>query len=149
MKKTNNIYIKFNTLIATLLLTSCNSNLSVSTNLDTVNFKDYFSPAKVTIYQSEEQITKRYKFIGLVEGEDCQLKVHHAAPDEINARTKARKQAFERKANAIIFTGCATIDATSANGQPQKKHCLSTLVCYGKAYQLYTNTEATRTANKY
>jgi len=103
----------------------------------------------VTIYQSEEQITKRYKFIGLVEGEDCQLKVHHAAPDEINARTNARKQAFERKANAIIFTGCATIDATSANGQPQKKHCLSTLVCYGKAYQLYTNTEATRTANKY
>jgi RcsF protein len=148
MKKINNQNQKFTTLLATFLLISCNSNYTVSTNLDSDNFKDYFSPGQVTIFQSEKDMVKRYKFIGLVEGEDCQLKSHHAAPDEINARTHARKQAFEREANAIVFTGCATINDTNTNQQPQKQQCLSTLVCYGKAYQVVTKSEFTNTDNK-
>ena len=148
MKKITNKYKKFTILLVTLFLISCNNNFTVSTNLDTSNFRDYFSPGQVTIYQSEEEITKRYKFIGAVEGEDCQLKEHHAAPNEINARTDARRQAFKQQANAIIFTGCATINVTTANQQPQKKQCLSTLVCYGKSYQIDINAEAISTDKK-
>ena len=128
---------------SSILLLSCNSNYTVSTNLDSNNFKEYFSPSKVTIYQSEQEIAQRHKFIGLVEGEDCQLKEHHAAPDKIIARTNARKEAFKQQANAIVFTGCATIDAAMANQRPAKQQCLSTLVCYGKAYQVSNNTENT------
>jgi len=149
MTKLNNYYQKLTTLLLTFLLISCNSNYTVSTNLDRNNFKEYFSPSKVTIYQSEEEITKRYKFIGLVEGEDCQLKAHHAAPDEINARTNARRIAFQRQANAIVFTGCAVVDSTMTNQSPQKQQCLSTLVCYGKAYQVDNDLENVDTDNQY
>lgn len=144
MAKLNNHYHnkKLTTLLLALLLISCNSNYSVSTNLDNGNFKDYFSPSNVIIYQSEQEIINRYKFIGLVEGEDCQLKAHHAIPDEINARTNARKVAFQRQANAIVFTGCALIDSTISTQTPQEKQCLSTLVCYGKAYQVETKSGA-------
>ena len=148
MKKINNRNQKFTTLLITFLLISCNSNYTVSTNLDSDNFKDYFSPGQVTIYESEKAIINRYKFIGLVEGDDCQLKSHHAAPDKINARTSARKQAFEREANAIVFTGCAMIDAIIDNQQPEKTQCLSTLVCYGKAYQIVNSSEATSSDNQ-
>jgi len=148
MKKINIQNKKLTTLIATFVLISCNSNFTVSTNLDSDNFKNYFSPGQVTIYQNEKDMVNRYKLIGLVEGEDCQLKSHHAAPNEINARTHARKQAFEQQANAIVFTGCATINDTIANQQPQKKQCLSTLVCYGKAYQIDKNSEAASTDSK-
>ena len=130
-------------LLTSVLLMSCNSNYTVSTNLDSNNFKEYFSPSKVTIYQNEQEIPQRYKFISLVEGEDCQLKAHHAEPDKINARTNARKQAFKQQGNAIVFTGCATIDAAMASPSPKKQQCLSTLVCYGKAYQVDNNTDQT------
>lgn len=147
MIKTNNrirnSYSKLVLALSAVLLISCNSNYTVSTNLDRTNFQDYFSPSKVVIYQSEKDISQRYKFIGLVEGEDCQLKAHHAAPDKINARTNARKQAFKQQANAIIFTGCATIDAAMLSQSPEKQQCLSTLICYGKAYQVDNNAEKT------
>ncbi|MEW6982710.1 Rcs stress response system protein RcsF [Colwelliaceae bacterium 6471] len=113
-----------------LLLSSCAKNYSVSTNLDKKNFQEYFSAAKVKIYQSEAQFPGRYRFVGLVEGQDCQVKAHHAAPDEINARTDARKKAYLQSANAVIFTGCTAVEA---------KECSALLVCYAKAYQLETN----------
>ena len=130
---------KLSLVIPTILLffvISCSTNYTVSTNIDSNNFEEYFSPAKVTIYQSEQDFVSYYKFIGLVEGEDCQLAAHLAAPDEINARTNARRQAYQQKANAIIFTGCAVIDAENVMPDPIKKQCLSTVVCYGKAYQV-------------
>jgi RcsF protein len=134
--------------VLTLLLCSCNSNFTVSTNVDSNNFKDYFSASKVAIYQSENEMLKRYKFIGLVEGQDCQLKAHHGPPDKINARTDARKQAFEQQANAVVFTGCVIIDSAVTHQQPQKQQCLSTLVCYAKAYQVDTNAQSTHSDNK-
>ncbi|MCO4799497.1 MAG: rcsF protein [Colwelliaceae bacterium] len=118
-----------------LLIFSCANRYSVSTNLDRENFKHYFSPSKVKIYQDEQSITGKYRYIGSVDGEDCQKKVHHQVPDEVIARTDARRKAFQLGANAIVFTGCALIEKNEAN-----KQCVSTKVCYGKAYQISSNT---------
>ena len=138
--------------VLTLLLCSCNSHFSVSTKVDSNNFKDYFAASKVAIDQSDNEILKGYKFIGLVEGQDCQLKAHHRPPDKIKARTDARKQAFEQQANAVVFTGCVIIDSAvtrqQPQKQPQKQQCLSTLVCYAKAYQVDTNAQSTHSDNK-
>jgi RcsF protein len=128
-----------------LFLSACASRYEVSTNLDSKHFKSYFSPTKVTIYKNEQSMLadlsptsnatiKNYRYIGSVEGEDCQTQSHHQAPDEINARTHARRSAFELGANAIIFSGCALIENNEAD-----KHCLATTVCYGKAYHLRIN----------
>lgn len=116
---------------AAIALSGCSSHYTLSTNLDKENFKTYFSPAQVKIVESESDFTGRYKLIGLVEGQDCQAKPHHAKPDEIAARTQARLQAFEQKSNAVIFTGCALISDDQAS-----KHCHATVVCYAKAYQV-------------
>ena len=115
-------------LLSIVLISSCGS-YSVSTNLDKQRFKDYFSPTEVKIYQNEQEFTDKHQFIGLVEGQDCQIKAHHAAPDEINARTQARKQAYNQEANAVIFTTCVDIES---------QQCTKLLVCYAKAYQVST-----------
>jgi RcsF protein len=103
-----------NVLITTsflLAISGCAGNYTVKTNLDKENFQRYYGPTEVTIYDDESSFTGRYQFVGLVEGQDCQEKPHLAAPDEIIARTEARRQAFEQKANGIIFTGCAMIES--------------------------------------
>ncbi len=125
MNKTSVVSI---TLFITILLVGC-SHFTTSTNLDSSNFDSYFSASHVIIYNDEKEFKSTYQYVGLVEGEDCQQKAHYAKPDEIIARTNARKHADEIKANAIIFTGCAIID----NDQSAKQ-CLATTVCYGKAY---------------
>lgn len=120
------------TVLCLLTLTvSCTNQYNISTNLDRENFKHYFSPTSVNIYKDENLFPAKYKFIGLVEGQDCQRKAHQAAPDDITARTDARRKAAEMKANAIIFTGCAPIVLEKITAQ-----CLQSIVCYGKAYQI-------------
>ena len=109
------------------LVVGCASQYQVSTNLDKENFRQYFSPAKVQIFQNEQELPARHKLVGLVEGQDCQIKAHHAAPDRIIARTEARRKAYEQGANGIIFTGCTEIES---------KQCTGLLVCYAKAYQV-------------
>ena len=119
-----------------LLLSGCAANYTVKTNVDRENFKHYFSPVEVKIYSSEQDINGEYQLVGIVEGEDCQTKAHHQQPDEIVARTNARRQAYNKKANAIIFTGCALIEKNQAD-----KQCIATTVCYGKAYQVEKNND--------
>jgi RcsF protein len=147
MKKnisTKLIYL-FSLLLFSFLLSACASRYEVTTNLDNDNFRNYFSPAKVIIYENEsdmlarltktaESTKKGYHYIGAVEGEDCQEKSHHLAPDETNARTNARRVAFDQGANAIIFTGCVLIDNNEAD-----KKCVATTVCYGKAFHISTS----------
>lgn len=113
------------------VVTSCANQYSVTTNLDKENFKHYFSPGKVKIYQQESDITSAKTYLGSVDGEDCQKELHHEVPNEINARTNARRKAYDLNANAIVFSGCALIDDNSAN-----KQCVATVVCYGKAFQI-------------
>ncbi len=134
-RKIKNIMLnKRNT--ATVILVSslavgCAKINDISTNLDRDNFKHYFSPTKVKIVESEKELTGKYKFVGLVEGESCQAKAHHAAPNEIDARTQARRKAYELEANAIIFSRCVMIEEDQA-----AKYCVASTVCYGRAYQV-------------
>lgn len=118
-------------LIVSLLAAGCAKINDISTNLDRDNFKNYFAPTKVKIVESEKDFTGKYQFIGLVEGESCQEKSHHAAPNEIDARTEARRQAYKLDANAIIFSQCVIIEEDKA-----AKYCLASTVCYGRAYKV-------------
>ncbi|MCW8832431.1 MAG: Rcs stress response system protein RcsF [Colwellia sp.] len=129
---------------AILSMTACNTNYQVSTNLDKENFQQYFSAAEVKIYESEKDMPTRRQFIGLVEGQDCQEKPHHAAPDNINARTQARQKAFEQKANGIIFTGCAELtpeQLVQLSQSSDAQQCHAITICYGKAYLVETETK--------
>lgn len=118
-------------ILVSLLTVGCAKINDISTNLDRDNFKHYFSPTKVKIVESEKELTGKYKFVGLVEGESCQAKAHHAAPNEIDARTEARRKAYELEANAIIFSRCVMIEEDQA-----AKYCVASTVCYGRAYQV-------------
>jgi RcsF protein len=124
------------------LTVSC-SNRYVSTNLDKDNFNQYFSASNVKIYKSENDFPGQYHYIGAVEGQDCQVKPHHAQPDEINARTQARQKAFSLQANAIVFTACTLLtqeQLLQLSESNDAKQCNSLVVCYGKAYAVDTAT---------
>jgi len=118
-------------ILMVLFATGCAKINDISTNLDRENFKNYFSPTKVKIVATEQDFTGKYKFIALVEGESCQEKAHHAAPNEIDARTEARRKAYKLGANAIIFSQCVMIEDDKA-----AKYCLASTVCYGRAYKV-------------
>ncbi len=124
--------VAFLIIATSVTLIGCAKISTVNTNLDRQNFKDYFAPSKVKIFESEQAFNGKYQFIGGVEGEDCQTKQHHAAPDQIEARTIARGKAFDLGANAIVFSGCT---------QVQTKQCHATTICYGKAYIVQANDE--------
>ncbi|MGB1197488.1 MAG: Rcs stress response system protein RcsF [Thalassotalea sp.] len=115
--------------ISTLMLTSCSQNVSVKSNVNPENFREYFSASNVKIVNDESALETPYKLIGLVEGESCQVKAHHELPNEIDARTNARKKAHAINANAVIFTACTLIENNEAN-----KQCIATRVCYAKAF---------------
>ncbi len=124
-----------------LWISACSTNYQVSTNVDKENFQHYFSAAEVEIYEHEQDITARHQFIGVVEGQDCQERPHHAVPDEINARTQARQLAFEQKANAIIFTGCAELSPeqlAQLSRSNDAQQCHAIIICYGKAFAVET-----------
>ena len=112
-------------------ITGCAKINDISTNLDRENFKSYFSPTTVKIYTDEKEFTGKHEFLGLVEGESCQEKSHHAAPNEIDARTEARGKAYKLGANAIIFSQCVLIEEDKA-----AKYCVASTVCYGRAYKI-------------
>jgi RcsF protein len=114
------------TLGATNLL-GCSSNYSFNTNVKGENFVDYFSANEVKIYSNDKEFNAPSQYLGIVEGDDCQTKEHLAPPDNINARTAARKAAYKLTANAIVFTSCVDIES---------KHCVAQIVCYAKAYQV-------------
>lgn len=127
------------TVLLMILLTSSCSNRYVSTNLDQENFRRYFSPSNVKVYQTENDIPGNYQFIDIVEGQDCQVKPHHAEPDEINARTHARQQAFELKANGIVFSKCVLLSQAqlkNLQNSNDAKQCHAIVICYGKAYAI-------------
>jgi len=125
-------------LIALPILASCSGNYTFDSDISTENTKEYFSASKVKIYQNEQEITEAHHYLGLVEGEDCQMKAHLAAPDIINARTQARQLAFKQGANGVVFTSCVDIET---------KHCIAQVVCYAKAYQIETNVNDNKSAN--
>ena len=114
-------------LLSVPLLASCSGNYTFESNIKADHAKQYFSASKVKIFKNESEFNSAFQYIGLVEGGDCQSKAHLAPADAVNARTQARQYAFSKQANAVIFTSCIDIET---------KHCVSQVVCYGKAYRL-------------
>ncbi len=126
------------TFLLLIFIVSCSGHY-VSTNLDKDNFSNYFSASNVNIYSSEKEIIGSYKLIGSVEGQDCQIKPHHAEPDKINARTQARQQAFAINANGVVFTGCALLgqeELAQLNNSNDARQCHAIVICYAKAYSI-------------
>lgn len=117
-------------------ISSCSNNY-VATNLDKMNIKRYFSASQVEIYEQESDILTPHQYIGVVEGQDCQIKPHQAAPDEVNARTQARRNAYDKQANGIIFTGCALLtppQLAKLNKSNDARQCNAIVICYAKAF---------------
>ena len=108
-------------------IASCTGNYTFESNVKPDNATEYFSASKVKIFNDESEFMSSFKYVGLVEGDDCQKEQHLAPPDVVNARTQARQAAYKQLANAVIFTSCVDIET---------KHCVAQVVCYGKAYQL-------------
>jgi RcsF protein len=118
------------------LITGCSNNY-VTSNLDKKSIQQYFSASQVKIYNQESEINTRHHYIGVVEGQDCQIKPHHAVPDEINARTQARHQAFEKQANGVVFTGCALLSSkqlAQLNNSSDAQQCHAIVICYARAF---------------
>lgn len=139
------MFLKYTAILLAPTLVACSNNSYLSTNLDKENIKKYFSASAVEIYQHERDITARHEFIGLVEGEDCQVKPHHAAPDKIIARTQARQRAYSKQANGIVFTGCAELSPEALakhNNTNDARQCHAITICYGKAYVVETSSKA-------
>lgn len=114
-------------LLASCLLASCAKTYQVSTNLDPENFTNAFAPAHVKQYQSVEALPEPKQLLGIVSGISCQEKPHLAAPSDVEARTDARRQAFDLGANAIVFTACVAIE---------NKMCVQATMCTGEAFLL-------------
>ena len=134
--------IKLSIIPFIILLSSCSTGY-ISTNLDKQNFNEYFSAANVDIYTNEKNIKAHYQFIGTVEGQDCQKKSHHAVPDEIIARTQARRSAFEIQANGVVFSNCALLtqeQLAQLNNSNDAQQCHAILICYAKAYAIDTKS---------
>ena len=139
------MFLKYTVVLLATTLTACSNNPYFSTNLDKENIKEYFSASAVEIYQHEQDISARHEFIGLVEGEDCQVKPHHAAPDKVIARTQSRQRAYSKQANGIVFTGCAELSPEALakhNNTTDARHCHAITICYGKAYVVETANSA-------
>ncbi len=136
---TNKIFINLViAVLTTIRLASCANNL-ITTNLDKKNFDRYFSAANVKVYSSEQAIKGDYQLIASVEGQDCQAKSHHALPDEINARTQARQQAFDQHANGVVFSGCTLLtheQLVQLSESNDAKQCHAIVICYAKAYAI-------------
>jgi RcsF protein len=136
--------LKTSLIFILIIMTASCSNNYVTSNLDKKEIKRYFSASKVKIYEQEKEITARHNYIGVVEGQDCQIKPHHALPDEINARTEARRQAFEKNANGVIFTGCALLTSEQLaqfNNSNDAKQCHAIVICYARAFAIDSASE--------
>lgn len=121
----NKIIIPFITILPFIL--SCSGTYTFDSNVEAKGAEEYFSASKVAIYEDESEFKTSFKFVGSVEGDDCQLADHLAAPDPVIARTKARQLAHNKNANAVIFTACIDVE---------NKFCTAQIVCYAKAYQV-------------
>jgi RcsF protein len=119
-------------ILSTATLVGCSGRYAFDSNIKGDNFTEYFSANEVKIFSHEKEFTAPHQYVGIVEGDDCQTKVHLASPDKVNARTAARKAAYKQEANAIVFTSCVDIES---------QQCVAQIVCYGKAYKVGEQTK--------
>lgn len=110
--------------LTSIVLSAC-SHLEFSSNVDKQNFKDYFKPSQVSVYEKSQLTDLDYQFIGTVDGSSCQVQEKDRPADIKEARTDARIRAAEMQANGVVFQSCLTFKKDSA--------CVSNIICYGRA----------------
>ena len=114
-------------ILSTATLVGCSGRYAFESNIKGDNVAEYFSASEVKIFTHEKEFNAPHQYVGIVEGDDCQTKIHLASPDKINARTAARQAAYKEEANAIVFTSCVNIES---------QQCVAQIVCYAKAYKV-------------
>ncbi len=122
--------LRYYSLLSLLLLSGC-SHYQFSSNVDKQNFDSYFKPSQVIVYSKSEQQNLNYELLGAVEGSSCQREENDLPADIKQARTNARINAADMKANGIVFQSC--IDFA------QDKSCISNIICYGQALYVDEN----------
>ncbi|WP_232784951.1 Rcs stress response system protein RcsF [Psychromonas sp. MB-3u-54] len=125
--------LRFIIISFTVLLSTACSNLDFSSNLDKKNFDDYFKPSRVTVYEKSQLQNLDYKFIAAVDGSSCQQEEKDRPADIKEARTNARINAAEMKANGIVFQNCLTFERDAS--------CISNIICYGRAINVKLSDE--------
>ena len=99
---------------------------SFHTNLDPQNFKEYYKTSGVNEYSNAQLSALRYHSLGTVTGLSCQVKDTDYIATEAQARTRAKEQAADKGANAIVFSRCVRLEETPA--------CAVSVTCYGEAF---------------
>jgi len=125
--------------LLTSAISGCANHYTFSSNLDRQNFEQYFAPSHVKVFPNASDLPMNSQYLGVIEGQDCQAKVHLAEPSMTIAKTDALRNAYAKKANAVVFTGCASVST---------KQCVQQLICYGEAYQLLPAVKSTHSTQQ-
>lgn len=121
-------------IISSLFFVIACSNYDFSSNLDKENFTEYFKPSEVPIYEKSQLADLDYTFISMVEGSSCQEEQHDRPADIKEARTKARINAADLKANGIVIQSCLNFEPDDT--------CLSNVICYARAIKVHSPEQA-------
>ncbi|WP_341503513.1 Rcs stress response system protein RcsF [Gallaecimonas sp. GXIMD4217] len=112
---------------AALALAGCAGSYQVDSNLDGAAIQDYFVPSRVAVYSPDALAGKPYRSLGLVQGQHCQQAANAPPASLAEARTDARRQAYQLGGNGIVFRQCLLLSEDAAPG------CLSQALCQGEA----------------
>lgn len=111
-------------------ISGCSQYLFTS-NLDKNNFEEYFKPSQVTVYEKSELASLKHTTLGAIDGSSCQEEEKDLPASIEEARTNARINAADMRANGILFQTCL-------NFEPDN-FCVSNIICYGQALNVNTS----------
>jgi len=112
-------------IIAFIVFISGCSQYLFTSNLDKKNFEEYFKPSQVTVYEKSELTNLKYKTLGAIDGSSCQEEEKDLPASIEEARTNARINAADMRANGILFQTCLNFE--------RDNFCVSNIICYGQA----------------
>ena len=105
---------------------ACTQSYDVHTNLDPENFKQYYKPSQVVLYESD-QLPIGTKSIAAITGQSCQIASLDKPANLAEARTEARIAAANLGANGLVIDICETEQNT------ESPKCITLMSCYGRA----------------
>lgn len=118
-------------IIAFIVFISGCSQYLFTSNLDKKNFEEYFKPSQVTVYEKSELANLNHTTLGAIDGSSCQEEEKDLPASIEEARTNARINAADMRANGILFQTCL-------NFEPDN-FCVSNIICYGQALNVNTS----------
>lgn len=116
-------------LASAFALSACSGDYAFTSNLDKNNFRRYFAPSNVKVYQGISP-PKHFQPLGDVVGESCQANARQPEPTIDEARTDAQRQVVDLNGNGLIVEQCETLQGKDA------APCVQAVRCYGTAVNL-------------